>query len=270
MSKATGTKEWSNHSVNIITGCEHNCKYCYAKSSFMRYPNYAGVSKKDKTPADWGIERLREKDLLKRRTKKDGVIMYPTSHDITPTHLPEHLMVMGRMLASGNRLLIVTKPHLECVEAICGAFEKYRDAILFRFTIGSQSDGHLKFWEPNAPSFEERLDCLKLAKRLGFRTSVSCEPLLTNQPKKLVEALLPYVTDSIWLGVMHMARQRLSANKELDAETEKWLVRVQGFCDKDRMADLYEKYRNHPKIRWKNTLKKMFGLDLNERDGMDV
>jgi DNA repair photolyase len=34
---AFGTKEWAEKNENLISGCSHDCKYCYAKSTAIQY-----------------------------------------------------------------------------------------------------------------------------------------------------------------------------------------------------------------------------------------
>ena len=99
---------------------------------------------------------------------------------------------------------MVSKPHLECIQKICETFTDYKDKILFRFTIGSADSQVLKFWEPNASSFEERLECLALAYRMGYQTSASAEPLLDKNVDDLISKLSPYITDTIWIGKPNM------------------------------------------------------------------
>jgi DNA repair photolyase len=33
----TGTQEWAASNVNIQDGCEHDCRYCYAKTMAIRF-----------------------------------------------------------------------------------------------------------------------------------------------------------------------------------------------------------------------------------------
>jgi DNA repair photolyase len=54
----TGTKEWADVNVNIISGCSHDCHYCFAKSDAVQH--------RRRTPADWHEERLRENGKEKR------------------------------------------------------------------------------------------------------------------------------------------------------------------------------------------------------------
>ena len=250
----SGTKEWAPVSLNFINGCGNNCKYCYGRSGSAKY-------KKVKAD-DWQNEQVRQHDLEKKIRKYDSMIMFPSTHDIRPEHLEESITFLGKILKAGNEVLIVTKPHLQCIRRICQEFEFYKDKIIFRFTIGSADDSVLKFWEPNAPSFNERFDSLKYAYRSGFQTSVSCEPMLDNNIEAVVEKVLPYVTETIWIGkanylIGKTGRGRLDFNGENDPVTlasAKELIEWQS--DKN-ILELYNLYKDNPKIRWKESISKI-------------
>jgi len=162
----------------------------------------------------WESERQRKMKWAKRIIKIKGPqsVMYPSSHDITPKFLEIHIRQIQYLLNREFSLLIVSKPHLDCIREICKEFSGYRDKILFRFTIGSSDDKILKFWEPGAPSFEERLSCLKYASDEVFNTSVSCEPMLDNNIHEVISSVKSYVSDSIWLGKANRLRSCLSIN----------------------------------------------------------
>jgi len=149
---AFGTNEWSVATLNFLNGCSNNCKYCYAR--------YRKTCLKTKTTNNWKTEVL-QKTIPKKYKKYEGTVMFPSTHDITLDHLNESLLVIERILQPGNDILLVSKPRLECIKAICEKFKNYKSKILFRFTIGSADSKVLKFWEPKAPDFNERLSCLK-------------------------------------------------------------------------------------------------------------
>ena len=188
-----GTKEWAQRNVNCLSGCSHDCHYCYAKAGAIRF--------KRKTPTNWKEEKFVG---IKSVDGKPCRVMFPTTHDITPDSLQVCLQQIRNILSAGHEILIVSKPHVDCISAICDEFGDKQDKILFRFTIGSASNATLKLWEPGAPSFDERLKALKLAHRRGFKTSVSCEPMLDGNIGKVVEKTTPFVTDAIWIGKMNM------------------------------------------------------------------
>lgn len=249
-----GTREWSPYTLNCITGCINDCKYCYAKEMSIRH--------KLSTPETWKDEKVRESDILKNIKKYEGRVMFPSSHDIRPEHLVANMKFLQHILEAGNEVLIVSKPNLVSIKAICKVFEKYKDKILFRFSIGSADDKVLKFWEPNAPEFKERLACLKWAHKKGFGTSVSCEPMLDNNIDKVVKKVSPYVTETIWIGkINHLigvtGRGRLDFNGHNDWATLIIANELIAWQSDDNIMKLYEQYKNDSKIRWKESIKKV-------------
>lgn len=83
----TGTKEWSNFSYNICIGCEHGCLYCYAKAQACRFDKPKGI------PGKWNQQKLNPtRRALGDEVEAKGVVMFPTSHDITPPFLRRSLL----------------------------------------------------------------------------------------------------------------------------------------------------------------------------------
>lgn len=202
-----GTKEWADSNVNCYYGCSNNCRYCYAKKMAVRFNR--------KTEDNWKVMVPNNMIINKNYRKRRGRIMFPTSHDITEESLENCLIVLQKLLDAGNEVLITTKPKFICITKICNKFSKFKDLIQFRFTITSTNDQNLKFWEPGAPRFEERLKCVKYAFENEFKTSISIEPVLDIDPYILVNILLPYITESIWIGKMnYMKTKNLSKNEE--------------------------------------------------------
>lgn len=254
--------EWAVRSHSWISGCAHDCKYCYAKAMAIQYGR--------KTAANWSTEDVRSHDVNKKFKKPDGCIELPHSHDISPQNLDVSMKVLGGLLACGNQLLILSKPHMHCIEHICRAFGEHKDNIVFRFTIGSSDSDVLRFWEPNAPSLDERKECLRYAFNEGFRTSVSCEPMLDQNIDVLVDDINPLVTETIWIGKMKSVKKRLAINGAADAHT---LQRADALIESqsnDKIQALYEELRDNPKIRWKESIKEVVGLPPVGRPGEDI
>lgn len=196
--------------------------------------------------------------------------MFPSSHDIHPSHINESIYFLRKILEAGNDVLIVTKPHFECIEAICSELNEYKKNIMFRFTIGSTNSEVLKFWEPGAPCFEERLSCVKFAFTLGYETSLSCEPMLDNNVEELINETLPYITDSIWIGKANFLLKRLKTNKcnsQIEVENAEELIRWQS---DENIKMLYERLKGNSKIKWKESIKKVVDLQIQTKKGMDI
>ena len=270
MKPVSGTKEWASHSVNIQLGCFSDCKYCYAKSNAIRFGKA--------TPASWACPVVNQKSVNQKRSKLNGTIMFPTAHDISPDNIADCIVVLTKLLEAGNKVLIVSKPHLECIKSLCEALIQYKDQILFRFTIGSYNDDILKFWEPNAPRFSERLTSLAYAHGAGFQTSVSCEPMLDAHVEDVIEVVRSFVTDAIWIGKPNKLMLRASMNSDgsggkvvsCPGET------VVEACEKllaiytdEFIWRLYHKYEDDPMIKWKDSIKQVVGLDRPTVKGMD-
>ena len=262
---ATGTKEWSTSSVNVSSGCAHGCLYCYARAQAIRF--------KRKTPATWCDEEINRDVLRKGFGKRTGRVMLPTTHDLTDATIEHVGTVARRLLDAGNELLIVSKPRPELIERLLLRIPiSARDAVEFRFTIGSYLDATLAFWEPFAPTFAERLASLFVCHRDGWHTSVSCEPMLEHRGRmvELVHMLEPLVDGSIWLGKMNQARARLKTNGvELTAEVLRRLAEIERWQADGEISRLYLELKAHPLVRWKESIKRVVGLDLATEPGLD-
>lgn len=133
-----GTKEWAEVNINCCTGCSNGCLYCFAKEKALRF-------KRISNPDEWRQMKIRDDAVLKRYKKYDGVVMFPTTHDITPENVYACLIVLENLLRVGNEVLIVSKTRMECIERLCRYLKPYKKQILFRFTIGAKDNEVLNF-----------------------------------------------------------------------------------------------------------------------------
>lgn len=213
---------------------------------------------KRKTPDTWKEEVVNTEKVEKNYRKRDGVIMFPSSTDITPNTVDASLVVLKKHLSAGNDMLIVTKPHFDVLVRLCDELKQYKEQFIFRFTIGSISTETLKFWEPNAPSFEERLSALEYAYQNGFSTSISMEPTLDLFPEKVVERVYDMVTNDIWIGLPNMLDRRLKMNGYgNDEQVMKASAELQKGQSVEWVLSLVEKYKDDPKILWKDSIRKI-------------
>ncbi len=259
--KIRGTKEWAVANIDCCTGCSHGCRYCYA-----RYD--AVVRKKTVEAADWEKPVVRIEDVERDFPLYLGQVMFPTTHDIFPSNLQACAQVLERLIASGNMVLVVSKPHPDCITYLCRRFAKARNQILFRFTITANDDKILRFWEPAAPSYEERMESLRHAFQMQFQTSVSIEPILDSKNVvQLVEDLSPLVTHSIWLGKMNKIAKRVVCDSK---EMEQELQRIRRGQTQEKIAQIHGRIQDNPLIRWKESIKEVVGLPLAEDVGLDI
>ena len=257
-SRAFGTHQWADQTINIIRGCKCDCLGCFAADRAYRF--------KEVAPGQWAIETLNERAFNAKVPGGHKLTMFPSTHNISPEFLGPSMVKIQQILDSGSDILIVLKPWLEVVEPICTQFEAVKDRIIFRFTIGSTDNAVLKFWEPGAPSYAERKACLQFAYEHGFETSVSVEPWWGGDIDSLITELRPFVTDSIWIGKLNRGKARMKNNGHWTPETEaKYNELMAEYADEKIMA-IYDRYKDAPLIRWKESIAKVVGAKSDCKD----
>lgn len=243
--QGTGTREWAEVTENIQIGCANGCLYCYAAHNATRFNLRKRV--------DWAKEELTKRAEIQSYPARDGVVMFPSTHDITPFNVDAYIRVALLILAKGNRLLIVSKPRLACVQKMIEAFQPYREQILFRFSIGTMDHSAASFWEPGAPPPDERVVSLLFAFDAGFQTSVSIEPIVggIGAAVTVVNYCRSMVTETIWIGKMNKARLRVPP-EYLGA-----VKIIEDLQRDEKILDLYDLLKADPLIRWKDSIKEV-------------
>ena len=264
-----GTEEWADHNINCCLGCSNNCKYCFARWNELCGPRLPRLNRiPDK---DWENMRVRPKptSLKDKKAREAKVLMFPTQHDITPEFLDHCIAYMEEAFKTLTaRMLIVSKPRAECIQAICERFPQYKERILFRFTIGAYDDRILSAWEPNAPCFAERLWCLKMARDYGYQTSVSAEPLLDAvNVEGLYHLVLPHITDALWIGKLNYIKSRVQIREEGDLHL---VEQIKAGQTDEMVKAIYEALKDRPQIKWKESYKKVVGIEVPTEKGLDI
>jgi len=93
--------------------------------------------------------------------------------------------------------------------------------------------------------------------------------MLDENVEAVVKEVSPFVTDSVWIGKAHQLRQRLTLNgaPQVVLPVADSLLASQ---NDDAIIALYARSKDNPKIRWKESIKKVVGLPAAERPGLDT
>ncbi len=196
--KTKGTKEWSDHSFNFSKGCSWGCKYCYACGIALRFNQIS-------SPDEWLLMENKPKPSFNPKRKYEGIIMTPTSHDITLDNVDLAKKFYKQLLMAGNQLLIVSKPLKKAIIELADHLEEYKDTnqITWRFSITTLMPDNQKLFEPKAPGSKHRIEVLKEMFDRGWNTSVSIEPFLDATLLSVINIVHPYVRENIWVGLMN-------------------------------------------------------------------
>lgn len=196
--KTLGTKEWSEYSFNFSTGCTWGCEYCYAKGMAKRFKQISNEK-------DWVIMRSRPRPSFSPNKKVEGVIMTPTSHDLTKDNLHLAKKYYLQLLEAGNKLLIVSKPQKNIILELSDHLENFKntDQLTWRFSITTMDENLKKIFEPKAPGISHRFEVLEEMFERGWNTSLSIEPFLDDSVFIILAMGLPLVREKIWIGIMN-------------------------------------------------------------------
>jgi DNA modification methylase/DNA repair photolyase len=251
-------QDWADKGINISKGCSNNCLYCYAREISVR--RHGNVYE------NWPNEQLNEKMIKKGWRMGSKRLMFPSTHDITPGTYDACESTLKKLLAAGNLMLVVSKPRPDLIEKLCDSLAQYKNRIMFRFTISARNNDILSFWEPNAPSYEDRVDALIIACAKGFKTSVSIEPMLDpGDIKGLVEDLRDFTSDSMWIGPVKMIRKRTRIDSD---EIEQEIQKIEAGQTPEKLLEVYNLYKADPLIKWKGHLRKLLrkiGVEVPEQ-----
>lgn len=260
-----------------MIGCAYSCLYCYAKAQAIRFGRATAES--------WATERPGK---IVKFGRREGTVMFPTSHDITAGNVEHCVKTLSGLLLAGNRVLVVSKPRPDIIERLVWGLEDnwseshhppLRERILFRFTIGSMDPGTLRFWEPNAPTFAERLYSLMWAHANNWQTSVSMEPMLDTDHEdaiRLARTVAPYVTDAVWIGKANKLGQRCSMNAsgQMDQHTSDMIFALEESQRDLAIFRLHDQVMRDPqlapKVKWKESIKKVVGIETPDEIGLDI
>ncbi len=174
-----------NHVINPYFGCQHGCKYCYAKI-------YTFGHEKE----EWGTfvdVRINLIDKLKKQLKKikQGSIWFSSICDPYQPIESRYKLTqkcLKVLLNWGDSVCIQTKSDL--VLRDLDLLKKLKD-VEIGFTITILDDDLAKVWEPGASLPSKRLRALEELKQKGIKTYIFFGPILpyfSDSEDKILEA----------------------------------------------------------------------------------
>ena len=187
-----------DYCVNAYTGCQHDCKYCYARLFMRRYSGHQ---------EPWGEfvdVKINAPEVLRKQLQraKRGTVWVSSVCDpyqplevrycLTRKCLEELLEVQFPVNVQTKSKLVVRDRDL---------FLGFED-ICITITIPTDREDMAGLFEPNASSLKERLETLELLHSAGIHTAVFIGPILPGNPEKLVDQI-DGIADRIYIDKMN-------------------------------------------------------------------
>ena len=192
-------REYCELAINLYTGCEHRCIYCYG----------ADVTHQDRKAFEYqvhprkGILDAISRDAIfyGRRDETRPILMCFVTDPYQPMEAKELITRRAiEMLHKNNlRVTILTKAG----QLAQRDFDLLGDKDAFATTLTLIDGNEPNIWEPYAGKTGERIDNLWIAHNQGIGTWVSCEPVIDPaQTLALIEQTHRFV-DMFKVGTMN-------------------------------------------------------------------
>jgi len=157
--------------INITSGCFHNCIYCYTKG-YSQYPGdgkvilFADTAEKP------------EEELARKRKKPQAVYFCPSCDPFQP--IPEILdqtyKTMEILLRAGIGVQFVTKTIVP--PNFIRLFSGYSDFVCAQVGLTCVDDDIRKIFEPRTASVSDKLATLEKLVEIGITTGARADPLI--------------------------------------------------------------------------------------------
>jgi DNA repair photolyase len=202
-----------DYCINPYTGCQVNCRYCYARLFMKRYSGH-------KEP--WGEfvdVKINAPEVLRKqllRAKRGRVWISSVCDPYQPLEAKYELTrrCLKELLNKQFPVNIQTKSKLVLRDLdLLKDFNEMEAG----FTITTNDEKTARFFEPGAASISDRMKALERLHASGIRTFAFIGPLLPGHPEKLV-ADLDGLVDRVFIDRMNYLNQVKAFYRHLDLE----------------------------------------------------
>ena len=202
-----------DYCVNPYTGCQVNCRYCYARLFMKRYSGH-------KDP--WGEfvdVKINAPEVLRKqlqRAKRGTVWISSVCDPYQPLEAKYELTrrCLKELLEKQFPVNIQTKSKL--VLRDMDLLKDFKE-IEVGFTITTNDEKIARSFEPGAASVSDRMKALEKLHASGIRTFAFIGPLLPGDPEKLVADLAGLV-DKVFIDRMNYLNQIKAFYRQLNLE----------------------------------------------------
>lgn len=249
--------EYAENAANFYVGCSNGCTYCYLKKG--RGAKVLGGNRPElkKTLREYPYALdIFKNELLKHKEElqKTGLFFSFTTDPLLPETERLTQQAVGFCQRHGVPVKILTK----CAEGM-SKFIDFADASegwdKSRIALGATLTGCDEL-EPNAAPNQMRVNVLARAKRHGFRTFASVEPIpvgMFDRAIGIIKLSYPFV-DLYKIGLE-------SGGKYSKRDVQIFYIDI---------AEYWDEHENNPRIYWKDSFVKVSGIDRETLPGYCV
>jgi len=174
-----------DYCLNAYTGCQVNCRYCYARLFMRRYSGHT---------EPWGAfvdVKVNAPELLRKqlvRAKRGTVWVSSVCDPYQPLEACFKLTRQCLVELAANEFPVNIQTKSTLILRDLDIIEKF-EAIEVGMTITTDDERLAKIFEPGAPPVAARIEALGAIRSRGIRTFAFIGPLLPGNPQRLITAL---------------------------------------------------------------------------------
>jgi DNA repair photolyase len=174
-----------DYCLNPYTGCQINCRYCYARLFMRRYSGHREA---------WGEfvdVKVNAPDLLAKQLESARMGRVWVSSVCDPYQPLEAKYGLTRKCLESlveKQFPVSIQTKSDMVLRDLDLLERLED-VEVGFTITTDDNVVARSFEPGAPSIEDRLRALTTIRSHGIETFVFIGPVLPGDPERLIERL---------------------------------------------------------------------------------
>ncbi len=220
--------------VNITSGCFHNCIYCYTKG-YSQYPGDGKVILFDNT-----ADKLRH-ELARKRTKPQAVYFCPSCDPFQPVPeiLDQTYKTMVILLEAGIGVQFLTKAVVP--QEFIKLFARHCNLVCGQIGLTSVDDSIRRIFEPKTASVSEKLATMRKLVGIGVTTGARADPLIYGI-MDLDESLNDLFSEIAKTGVKEIAVNYLFLRPAIKEGIKK------NVTDKELLSKMLTPYRNGIKL----------------------
>jgi len=204
-----------DYCVNPYTGCQINCRYCYARLFMKRYSGHT---------EPWGEfvdVKINAAEVLKKqlaRAKKGVVWISSVCDPYQP--LEKTYAVTRRCLEvlAANQFPVNIQTKSTLILRDLDILRKF-EQVEAGFTITTDNEAVARQFEPGASPIKQRIAALKKLKSAGIPTFAFIGPILPGNPENLIR-YLEEATDRVLIDRMNYVSTNRSIYRKLGFQRE--------------------------------------------------
>ena len=187
-----------DYCVNPYTGCQVNCRYCYARLFMRRYSGHKEAW------GDFVDVKVNAPEVLGKqleRAKRGTVWVSSVCDPYQPLEAKYELTRRCLKELMRKKFPVNVQTKSKMVLRDLDLFQQFEE-IEVGMTITTDDEKMARMFEPHASSVEERLNTLEHIHSSGIRTFAFAGPLLPGNPERLAQRL-EGIVDKVFIDRMN-------------------------------------------------------------------